>query len=252
MLDHAKVSALSLGSKNITDINEKVLKGAQILLVEDGPDNQMLIAHVLRSNGAEVTIANNGSEAMEKVQLQSYDLVLMDLQMPVLDGYEATSQIQALGLRMPIIALTAHAMRGERERCLRLGFSDYVTKPFDVKNLIDTVAKYIAPNSSEIGQYGDLSKASMARLSKVFVQVLPQRTAAFEEALQKVDIPQIKYLAHQLAGSAGAYGFPTLGQLAHEIDEAIKQGVIGAPLFTMVQNFINQSRAALIPFTNIN
>ena len=119
----------------------------RVLLVEDGPDNQRLIATILRKAGAEVTVAGNGQAGCDLVREatirgEPYDVVLMDMQMPVLDGYEATAQLRRGGYRRPVIALTAHAMQGERERCLAAGCDDFVCKPITRAALIDTVRRY--------------------------------------------------------------------------------------------------------------
>jgi CheY-like chemotaxis protein/anti-sigma regulatory factor (Ser/Thr protein kinase) len=119
----------------------------RVLLVEDGPDNQRLIATILRKAGAEVTVAGNGQAGCDLVREatirgEPYDVVLMDMQMPVLDGYEATAQLRRGGYRRPVIALTAHAMQGERERCLAAGCDDFLCKPITRAALVDTVRRW--------------------------------------------------------------------------------------------------------------
>ncbi len=123
------------------------LIGAKILLAEDGEDNQKLISLLLRKAGAEVEVVENGRQAVERLQSQSFDLVLMDMAMPVMDGYEATRLAREIGLKLPIVALTAHAMHGERERCLRAGCTEYLTKPVDREVLIASIRDLLAKRS---------------------------------------------------------------------------------------------------------
>lgn len=121
-------------------------QGLRILLAEDNPINQVFARRVLELLGATVTIANNGQEALDLVQQQEFDMVLMDCQMPVLDGYEATRQIRKLGgeyATLPVIALTAFAMAEDRDICLAAGMNDYVTKPVDRKILTKTIGNWM-------------------------------------------------------------------------------------------------------------
>ena len=120
------------------------LQGARVLLVEDNDFNQEVASELLALLGVEVTLAANGQEALAQIRSRAFDLVLMDLQMPVMDGYEATRLLRAdpAFARLPILAMTAHAMTQERERCAALGMNDYITKPIDPGNLAATLARW--------------------------------------------------------------------------------------------------------------
>ncbi len=139
----------------LTDIGPAAesAKGLKILLAEDNPINQVYARRVLDKLGALVTVANNGEEAVALVQEQEFDLVLMDCQMPIMDGYEATRHIRKLGdayASLPIIALTAFAMAEDRDICLAAGMVDYVTKPVDRKILIKTIGKWVKKDSKNM------------------------------------------------------------------------------------------------------
>ncbi|MGH9578521.1 MAG: response regulator, partial [Terriglobales bacterium] len=115
----------------------------RILLAEDNPVNQKLAVHLLKKRGHSVEVVNNGSEVLAAIERRSFDLVLMDVQMPVMGGLEATTQIRdrekRLGSHLPIVAMTAHAMKGDRERCLETGMDGYVSKPVRKKELFEAI-----------------------------------------------------------------------------------------------------------------
>ncbi|GAB6909992.1 Response regulator receiver (fragment) [Desulfosarcina cetonica] len=122
----------------------------RILLVEDNLINQKLTLALLKRFGLTADTAGNGKIALERLAARPYDLVLMDVQMPEMDGYEATRQIRAgqagvLDAQIPIVAVTAHAMQGDRERCLAAGMSDYIAKPIKPDRLKAVIDKYRTP-----------------------------------------------------------------------------------------------------------
>jgi len=129
------------------------LRGLRVLLVEDGPDNQRLFVRILRTAGGEVSVAENGAEALDLAleavdRGRPYDVIVMDMQMPVMDGYVATRRLREAGYTAPILALTAHAMVSERERCLEVGCDDFETKPIDRRRLL-TKLKLLAGGGAE-------------------------------------------------------------------------------------------------------
>lgn len=127
-------------------------RSARVLVADDGPDNQRLLRAMLKKAGYQVQLADNGAMACELVaaaarEKQPFDLVVMDMQMPVLDGYAATQQLRAAGFVVPILACTAHAMAEDRQRCLEAGCTDYTTKPIQRSELLRKIARHLKPGS---------------------------------------------------------------------------------------------------------
>ncbi len=124
-----------------------MLKGAKVLLAEDEPISRILIETLLEQAGLEIDVVENGKQAVEKAAAGDYQAILMDVQMPVMDGLEATREIRnherQHGGHLPIVALTAHAMHGDREKCLQAGMDDYLTKPLGKAELFDVLARYL-------------------------------------------------------------------------------------------------------------
>jgi signal transduction histidine kinase/CheY-like chemotaxis protein/HPt (histidine-containing phosphotransfer) domain-containing protein len=216
--------------------------GGRILVAEDGLDNQRLIAAHLRRAGAEVTIAPNGKVAVELMQRETFDLVIMDMQMPVLDGYGATSRLRSLGFTQPIIALTAHAMPEDRARCIAAGCSEYLTKPIDKDQFLQVVSRLLAgasaaprpqPKASAAAQPAVLGQTHVSEFSadpdmqalvEGYVQRLPVEVSKLKSLLGQQDMEGLHRIAHQLKGSGGGYGFGPITELAAAADAAIKAG----------------------------
>lgn len=125
-----------------------LLSDKSILIVDDVEDNRLLIQRILAKEGALLTLATNGEEGLNKALQENFDIILMDIQMPIMDGYTATRRLRQAGYRNPIIALTAHAMKDDRERCLAAGCTDYLTKPVHFQKLINTILNYSLIGSS--------------------------------------------------------------------------------------------------------
>ncbi len=204
----------------------------RVLLAEDGHDNQVLITTFLVKAGAAVKVVANGQLAVEEAHAavaagEPYDVILMDMQMPVLDGYSATSKLRQTGYRGPIVALTAHAMAGDRQRCESAGCDDYLSKPVDRAQLTATVARFAvkAPASGEHLVSELVDDEDMAEIVRQFVGDLPKRSSAILRALQVPDIETLTRLAHQLRGSAGGYGFPLITDAAAALEDGVAEGL---------------------------
>ncbi len=199
----------------------------RILLAEDMPDNQALISNILAQLGAEVAVVVNGRSAVEMALLakdkgKPFDVILMDMQMPILDGYKATQLLRDKNYSGPIIALTAHAMSHDRQHCLEIGCDAYLSKPIDRSKLIDTIRHFVAATGQMAGS--DLPMEANAVESKVdfvrtFLTELPDRIVVMRRSFARKDIQTLAELAHQLAGAVGAYAFPAITDAARVLED---------------------------------
>jgi signal transduction histidine kinase/CheY-like chemotaxis protein/HPt (histidine-containing phosphotransfer) domain-containing protein len=217
-------------------IERDVLGGVRVLLAEDGKDNQRLIAALLKRAGADVVIADNGAVAVEKATSAladgaPYDVILMDMEMPVLNGYGAGVRLRDSGYKGPILALTAHAMEANRARCLAAGCDEHVTKPIDVARLIDAVARYsgrrAARSTPPIGAplfstFHD--DEEVAALLPGFCQGLILKVAELRRAVAAKDAASIARVAHGLAGAGGSYGFNAISESGRRVEHAARAG----------------------------
>ncbi len=129
------------------------LKGVKVLLVEDSEDNQEIFTFFLKSRGAEVTLVDNGLKAIEVAGANAFDIILMDIQLPGIDGKQATSRLRDLGVSIPIVALTAHAMNEEVEGCLKAGGNGHIAKPVSGEVLIAKIRKFIDMDRTDKSEF---------------------------------------------------------------------------------------------------
>jgi len=208
-----------------------------ILLVEDGETNRRLIELTLREAGLQVTTAENGKIAVEKIeQGHSFHAILMDMQMPVMDGYQASRQIRQRGLEMPIIALTAHAMKGDREKCLEAGCTDYLTKPIRRETLLKclkhTLSSLDVEPAKETESRGDApneqseSMEFHAELHQLSLDYIESQRAVIGQIMKDIDAKQFDQVAakaHKIKGTAGTVGFPQFTESAELLEMAANE-----------------------------
>ncbi|HLE69858.1 MAG TPA: response regulator, partial [Vicinamibacteria bacterium] len=199
-------------------------KRLRVLLAEDNPVNRMVAVQKLQKRGHEVTAVEDGALAVAAFEKGSFDAILMDVQMPIMDGFEATAAIRrkesGASSRIPIIALTAHAMKGDRERCLAVGMDDYIAKPFKTDDLIRAVEERAETasgeaeeatepqvlNSEMLLERVDGDRELAKELVKVFFQEAPNLLRAIREGLQAADAGSVGKAAHRLKGTLSTLG----------------------------------------------
>jgi signal transduction histidine kinase/DNA-binding response OmpR family regulator len=214
------------------------LRNASVLLVEDGETNRKLVSLVLRRAGARVVVAENGQVALDAVASQTFDLILMDMQMPVLDGYEATRTLRRRGVTTPIVALTAHSMKGDEERCREAGCSGYVTKPIDsdrlLKNLVDLLEAREPWEGADDAHADDdggpifstlpTQDPAYREIADEFIAELRRSVHELKRLTREKSLGEVTRKAHWLKGSAGSAGFGALTYPAAELEQAAKAG----------------------------
>jgi CheY-like chemotaxis protein len=234
-------------------------KSLRALLVEDNPTNQTVAQAILKRLSVECEFVNNGAEALAKLQTSTFDIVLMDCQMPVMDGFEATKRIRngedgLLNPRIPIIAMTAHALEGDRERCLEAGMDDYVAKPLHPSELNEaiirvtslhviqptgqdnehtneapcskahTVCKEEVFNESEFLERLDNDRELAHDVMDAFLSDTPQQIQLLGDLVNSADAPAIRRQAHGIKGAALNISAPTLSAIAFEMEEMGRDG----------------------------
>lgn len=221
------------------EVDAKLFEGRHLLVVDDGRDNQRIIQFLLEEAGARVDIAENGQEALDRATRAShqYDLILMDVQMPVMDGYEATGQLRKLGFQCPIIAVTAYALSRDLKRAMESGCNDFITKPLVPAQLIRKVEHWLSPRTRSFEPPAVEPETESPRISQMmndkrfrpillkFLAGLPERIKAIETARVGGHDEDLLTLVHQLKGSAGSYGFPRISELARECQDGLREQV---------------------------
>ncbi|EAR61560.1 Hpt domain-containing protein [Neptuniibacter caesariensis] len=246
---------LVIESEESDDAVEWEFPPAHVLVVDDGNENRELIKLVLDGLGLKVATAVHGQDGLTQALEQSFDLILMDVQMPVMDGYTAVAKMREEGIELPIVALTAHAMKGIEARCLEAGYSHYMTKPIDINALVKLMAELlggvqvesaesnavpvlddpIAPVESKVSPdneepdlepiYSTLptENPKFAELVKTFIGRLQEKVAEIERAVETKDYEELANLAHWLKGSGGSVGFMEFTEPAMLLEVAAKE-----------------------------
>jgi len=222
-----------------------IFPAARILVVDDGPENREFVKVVLEEHGLTIDEANNGRIAVEMATATNYDLILMDVQMPEMDGLTATQTLRDSGLKTPILALTANAMQGFEQELLAAGYTDYMTKPIDLDLFISKLAQLLnakprqntLPESimsespqGQVPEENDISPIVSRlglnpRFSNVisrFVTRLEEQLPAMDAALSARDFETMAQLAHWLKGAGGTVGFDVFYEPASELELASK------------------------------
>jgi len=238
------------------------IQGAMVLLAEDNEINQQVAEEILQQAGLVVRIANNGKEAVEMVKAGNFDAVLMDIQMPVMGGFEATREIRSdeRFKDLPIIAMTAHAMAGDREKSIEVGMNDHVTKPIDPDQLISALVTWINPgdrvtcegiseSATESKEMVDVLPAELPGIcipsglgrvagnKQLYTKLLCKFKDGQENAVEQIraalhagDVETAARLAHTVKGVSGNLGGDNLYRAAAELEKAIKEGLALDPV----------------------
>jgi CheY-like chemotaxis protein/HPt (histidine-containing phosphotransfer) domain-containing protein len=221
--------------------------------VDDGEENRELLTLVLKEVGVDVETADNGKRAVDLAIAQPFDVILLDMQMPIMDGYTAARALRDQGYERPIIALTANAMMGDEDKCLDAGCSGFLPKPIDMDRLFQTLAEVLGHEQSTqrpitpVGQpsetdtdggsvTGDSTaidgsplvstlpthKPQFATIVKKFVVRLDEQLRAMEATLESHDLEALAKLAHWLKGSGGSVGFDVFTEPARQLEQLAK------------------------------
>jgi predicted ATPase/signal transduction histidine kinase/CheY-like chemotaxis protein/HPt (histidine-containing phosphotransfer) domain-containing protein len=255
----------------------------KVLLVEDNVVNQIVAEEILETFGLEVEIASGGIEAVEKASKEDFNLILMDIQMPDIDGFEATRRIKEKGIKTPIIAMTANAMKGDMEKCLEMNMQDYVTKPIDVDELYKVITKWISSTEAtgknaedkvlELNFAGVNEKNALRRMmgnKNILMKVIKAFILEFGDASAKIsgyrsteDTESLKYFLHSLKGSSGNIAAENLYLKTSEIEMKLKNHLevteeefmeldsLIAELLSNASFFENEAAKAMVEAVNI-
>ncbi len=221
----------------------------RILVVEDNELNQKLIIQMLMNFGFEVEYVNNGLECLHILQQRNFDLILMDMQMPIMDGYEATRLIRANDSwkQIPVIAITANAMSGDRDKCLACGCSSYLAKPFKSAELIQEIKTQLKTDFVQRSSLDPFSNQLIADLIPEFIELLAEMLDELQAAIEQRDIKHIQHISHAIKGTAGMYGFVQISEIAALIEQASRDNQYARipRLFTQINKSYLQIKTRL-------
>jgi CheY-like chemotaxis protein len=259
--DIAKEESITAVSSSITDTNLlKIKPGTRILVVEDNLVNQKVLLKMLKALGQTAIVANNGREALSILERESFSLVLMDCQMPEMDGFETTRQIRSKkgkNSRIPIVALTAFALKGDREKCEAAGMDDYLPKPIklDVLKTVlshwlvngsEPITKTIEPDSDArlldegvLNALRDLNEQNepdfLDGIIDTYLELVPSIVAEIRVAVERKEVRSVKHLAHRLRGMSGNLGAVQLVNKCEELEKMGREGRLDGMDFVFIE-----------------
>ncbi len=252
----------------------------RVLVVDDGDENRELVTLVLEEAGLQVDGAENGKVGLDMGRDGNYDVILMDIQMPVMDGYEATTALRQAGVETPIFALTANAMKGFEEKCLAAGCTGYLTKPVDIDLLLDTLGELLGGErrkveTAEVAAKDDWGDEGVGAASEFdaaagppivsrlagggpriqstiakFIIRLDDQLDEMEKCWQARDFVQLAALAHWLKGSGGTVGFDVFTEPARNLETLAKAASEDGVVVTL-QELRELSRRLVVPGGNV-
>lgn len=197
------------------DIQLPDFNGSKILLADDHPNNRELIALLLKRMNITVVEVSNGKQALEAVSEQDFDLILMDIQMPEMDGIQAFKKIREMGNFTPVIALTANNMKHEIAQYVQIGFSNHLAKPVVRHHFVEKLTRYLHPNGQVVSP---LTDNDMLLLIDEYLDSLKLQLSEAQEAWEKHDFEMLAEASHKIKGSAGSFGFIRLGDMFGELE----------------------------------
>ena len=194
----------------------------RVLLVEDIAVNQELITYHVEMTGAQVVIAEDGQQAIQKAISEEFDLILLDIQMPVLDGKEVIKALKQIGYSQPIYALTANVLQSDVEEYRQLGFEDTLSKPLDLEKLFEVLQKHLPAKPDETQEVKLSYKKRLKELMPLFIATLAQNVNELNDAIANKDITKLGNILHIIKGIGGSFGNVRLSELANEAAMKIK------------------------------
>ncbi len=265
----SSASALALQAPLAGSARRESGRRLRILVAEDNPVNQQLAARLLEKRGHTVVLAGNGREALAALESQAFDLALMDVQMPEMDGLEATAAVRerekATGGHLPIVAMTAHAMKGDRERCLAAGMDGYLAKPIRAADFFAAIEDAVraapsaapdepAPPPAEVFHRAEAlarvgrDKELLREVAAVFLDNLPSVLSAIREAVARRDGKALESAAHTLKGAVSNFGAPAAVEAALAMETMGREGDLSrvGEAFAALEEEVERLRLALV------
>ena len=222
--------------------------GGHILLAEDSVDNQELVSIYVRNAGAKITIVENGEKAVEAGLSGDFDLILMDMQMPVMDGAEAIKMLREVGYNKPIVSFTANAMKEDRRKCFDAGADDYLVKPIDTEHFYAILSRYLPASDNQgadINTFADIQNApEFVELVNKFLDELPVLVVNMQSAFKSEDWDTVMHTSHQLKGAAGSFGYQEITNISENINNHVRATDL-QPVEELIDQLYEQTKIVL-------